>query len=48
MGFACNGTWQESDPDACLQVPAGGAGTYMGHFPQGEENEQNVSFFSFF
>ena len=20
MGIACNGTWQESDPDACLQV----------------------------
>ena len=30
MGFACNGTWQESDPDACLQVPAGGASIYQG------------------
>ena len=22
MGIGCNGTWQESDPDACLQVTA--------------------------
>ena len=27
MGIACNTTWQESDPDACLRVRTGGRGS---------------------
>ena len=37
---------------ACMDMPVafiiGFCNTHMGHFPQDGENEQNVSFFSFF